>query len=605
MFEISKFKKRFPLLTQFITDKNKMKKILNDEQILDFYQKENTLLEQFINNLKLIYSEEKTRNIIIDFISNKKFTKLQLVSYNLNQCINWTKHYHNNLEPIKDIEWSIIENNNQKYYGYDIERIVLNLCFIYNYKNNITINNYDIKDIFLKTDSLITKRTLYSLLKNNNLTFFAFIINELTKYNIHIENIDNLFKEEINDKLYNKEIKDNLSEEDFLKLIIYYFNNASRSDKKIISKLLETKNYTLISDILHLKGEYKFSRSIEEDEVSKDIFSLINIDSYQISSIIYDILSPREKLDIEYLYGLKSSIEYNKYEEFYAKHIEVLDLLTSIDTYDSKKYNLEQQKSIYKYVKSLTKKQKDLIIEEIKNINLEIRNLFREEYLEVFKKSNNIFNKSETKIIKDSQEKEHTLKVYELKDEEPFTFLITVMHEKARDNNLNMYNRPAHKLTINDPSNFCKDLEGGSEIISTSMINDRFIDTFVGPYANVMYIFANLNSDDILSVCHEDAAFPPVIDENMDLFSKNKPVGPEELMIETMHNRDYNEIAIRRKRKDNTRIMPSAILCFDKINDESIKHAKYFNIPIIVIKTKTYKYLNNYTTSLENNRRYR
>ena len=179
------------------------------------------------------------------------------------------------------------------------------------------------------------------------------------------------------------------------------------------------------------------------------------------------------------------------------------------------------------------------------------------------------------------------------------TFLITVMHNKARDGFLNMYGRPAHKLTINDPSNFCKDLEGGSEIISTSMIDDRFIDTFVGPDADVMYIFSDLESQDILSICHEDAGFPPKIEDNLDLFPRNIPMGPEELMRETINNRDYNEIAIKRKRNEKTRVMPTAILCYDKINDASIRHAEYFNVPIIVINTKKYKALKNYTEAKE------
>ena len=228
-----------------------------------------------------------------------------------------------------------------------------------------------------------------------------------------------------------------------------------------------------------------------------------------------------------------------------------------------------------------------------------MRDLYRVEYADRFNKAQTIIDASTEQEITDSKGKKHNVRVYELKDEQPFSFLITVMHHKARLNTMNMYNRPAHKLTIDNPQNFCRDLNGGSEIISTSMINERFIDTFVGPYADVMYIFSEIEPDDVLGICHEDGTYPPQIDEERDLFSRSNPMGPDELMRETIANRNYNEIAIKRKRKDGTRVMPTAILCYDKVNDVSLRHAEFFNIPIIIINTKTYRNLAHYTDVLE------
>ena len=50
--------------------------------------------------------------------------------------------------------------------------------------------------------------------------------------------------------------------------------------------------------------------------------------------------------------------------------------------------------------------------------------------------------------------------------------------------------------------------------------------------------------------------------------------------------------------------MPTAILCYDKINDISIRHAEYFKIPIIVINTKTYRNLKNFTKTEEKENSY-
>lgn len=602
MFEVKKFNKKYSLLTSFVRDKKQMKKYLEDKILLEFYMQNNQLLEKFINNLKILYNNEKVENIVMAIINNKHFEKLKIVSYNLNQYINWYKYYNRSLESITAIDWSIIENYNQKFNGFEIERKVLDLCFINNYKETIYINDHDIKNIFTHTNSLNTKRKLFSLLKNNRLDFFAFIINKLNKYNINIENMDNIFNEELNDSIYNKEIKENLSEQDFIYLIIYFFKTATPKEQKIIEELIDSKNYELISDILHLKTKYSFAKYIKENDIEKDIFSLNTMGSHEISIIISDILSPKVKLDIKYFENLRYSVGEDIYNKFYENHKELLDLLTNILYDNFSKLTKEEQKSIYNYVKSLSQDKKSLLIDEITLINLELRKLYKEQYLDVICKSNNIIEKAAQKEIKDTTFKKHNVRVYELKDEEPFTFLITVMHNKARDGFLNMYGRPAHKLTINDPANFCRDLSGGSEIISTSIINEKFIDTFVGPYADVMYVFSDIKEEDILSICHQDAAFPPKIEENIDLFSKETPMGIEELMRETRRNGAYNEIAIKRKRTDKKRIMPTAILCYDKINDISIKHAEYFNIPIIVINTKTYKNLKNYT--VEKDKRY-
>lgn len=599
MFETKKFKKKYPLLTEFITDKKKMKKFLEDKNLYELYLQENETLDKFITNIKKVYNSEKVENIVMDIINAKDYKKLKIVSYNLNQFISWYKSYNGNLDSINEIDWLIIENKGQKFNGFEIEEITLNMCFVNNYKNPIYINNHDIKDIFIRTNSLVTKRKLYSLLKNNNLDFFVFIMNKLSKYNIEIENIDSIFESEVDDRIYNPEITNKMSEQDFLRLIIYYFDIANKREKEIINNLIDAKNYELISDILHLKSRKSFFDLVKADEIDKDLLSLKNINVYQIYNILYDILSPKEKLDIEYLNNLSYSIGRDNYDEFYQKHKDLLDLLTKIHYENFCKLTKEEQKSIYTYIKSLTQDKKNILIEEIKQINLELRTLYRNEYLKVVKNSDNIINKAEDKEVKDTRGKKHNIRVYELKDEEPFTLLITVMHNKARDRFLNMYGRPAHKLTIDDPSNFCKDLKGGSEYISASMISDNFIETFVGPNADVMYVFSDLETEDFINICHKDAALPPKIEENVDLFLEISPVGPRELMIKTKHNRDYNEIAIRRKRKDNTRIMPMAILCFDKINDTSIKHAEYFNIPIIVINTKTYKNLKYYTETKE------
>lgn len=594
MFEKSKFNKKYPLLEQYVYDKKLMKKLINDSNFCSFYNKNKNLLIDFINKLKLIYNEEKTFEIFLDYLENFNAETFLEVSNNLNKFIKYVKEYDNELlEVIRNIDWQKIIQTSYL----DIEETAIDLVFNKYYTKSIKIKNIDVSELY-NSQSIGIKKCLLELAKNNNLDFFAFVVEELGKYDIKIKNLNDIFNVEINDKLYSEKTRERLGEKNFTRLIVFCFNNAYKGDILVINKLLEADNYDLIVDLLNFDSSYSFSRYVKDEEYDKDIFSLNNIESYDILKIICNYISPEIKLDIEYLNNLHS-ISVKIYETFYEKHKEALDLLQNLHYEKFKNLSIEQQKKIYKYVKSLDDDEKTLLVRELEKINVELRILYKEEYASKFSQANLILDKAKERNVLDSQGRNHNIKIYELKNEEPFSFLITVMHHQARLYTVNMYNRPPHKLTIDNPENFCKDLNGGSEIISTSMIDQTFIDTFVGALADVMYIFSDIESNDILGICPEDGAYPPIIDKKIDLFSKSKPIGPDELMIMTRLNRNYNEISIKRKREDGTRIMPTAILCYDKINDVSLKHAEYFNIPIVVIKTNTYRNLAGFTNNMD------
>ena len=592
MFEKSKFKKKYPLLIPYVQNKELMKKLLGDSEFEDYYYKKSNILLDFTEKLKMLYSDEEVINIFLGHLNNFKSYNFKDDYDNLSRYIRCCKEFDNgNIDVLKDLGWKRIKSDP----FYVIEPTVISLLFKKYYTTPVMIKGVDVLDLFV-SQSLDVKKRLLELAKNNNLDFFAFVVEELRKYRISINNLEEILQTEVNDKIYHPITREKLGEKNFARLIVFYFNNAYYKDKEVINKLLEADNYELLTDILHFRADYKFCRYVKEGEYECDLFSLSSMQNYDRLNIICNYISPKVRLDVKYLANIKFSISDNEaYDRFYAKHSETLDLLHSLEYNIFKNLSIEEQKRLYTYIKSLDDNKRSLLVEEIKEINIEMRDLYKNEYANKFNDSHSIVDKAQSIEIKDTKNNVHNVRVYELKDEEPFTFLITVMHHKARLHTMNMYGRPAHKLTIDNPENFCRDLNGGSEIISTSMINERFIDTFVGPFADVMYIFADIKADDVLGICHEDGAYPPKVDSDRDLFERGEPVGPDDLMRQTISNRYYNEIAIRRKRKDGTRIMPTAILCYDEINDISLKHAEYFNIPIIVINTKTYRNLAGYT----------
>ena len=137
---------------------------------------------------------------------------------------------------------------------------------------------------------------------------------------------------------------------------------------------------------------------------------------------------------------------------------------------------------------------------------------------------------------------------------------------------------------------FKRNLPNGSDLISCSMITSEYVSLFTyNP--NIIYVFSDLESDDIINISPEDGAYSPNLDENKVCFTRSEPMGVRRFMLETMKNGDYNEITLRRS-KNGEKKLPTAILCFDGINDDSIKHAEYFNIPIIKIKTEQYSFIN-------------
>lgn len=592
MLEKSKFRKKHPILVPYVKDKDLMKKLLNNKDFAAFYSQKFNLLINFIDKIKMIYSDEDALNILLGHLKTFDAETLKDEHDNLSRFIRCCKEYDNDsLDVIENIDWQEI----RRVPFYTIEEIVIELVFKKYYIEPVKIKGRDVLDLF-KSQPLNIKKRLLEMAKNNNLDFFAFVVEELGKYRVNVGDLEEMLKMEINDKLYHPMTREKLGEKNFARLIIFYFNGAYYKDKMVINELLEAENYELIADILHFRADYKFCRYIKEGEYDKRLFELSSMQFYDRLNIICNYLSPKVRLDVKYLANLKYSISNTEaYAAFYQKHSETLDLLSSLNYDEFKNMSIEEQKRLYTYIKNLDDNKRALLVNEIQEINKEMRELYRCEYASKFNSASSIIDKSESREVVDSTGKKHSVRVYELKDEEPFTFLITVMHHKARLNTMNMYGRPAHKLTIDNPENFCKDLNSGSEIISTSMIDHRFIDTFVGPYADVMYVFSEIEADDVIGVCHEDGTYPPQIDEERDLFSKGDPMGPDEMMRKTIANRNYNEIAIRRKRKDGARVMPTAILCYDEINDVSLKHAEYFNIPIIVINTKTYRNLEGYT----------
>ena len=610
MFDGRKFIKNYPLLTEFIIDINQRKELAKDKNFFEYYNINKKNIETIIRLTKEIYPIEKVKEIVNEIIIKKQKCSIETFSFNIVQLVGACKKINDNIEPVKNLEEERIINNGNKCYYEEALKYVYKISFLYYIKDInkiLKLNGEDIYEIFKNSYIDRIKIFLFTLAKNKRIEFFVEEINKCSKEQYFIKSLFNNVDINTDLILFDEKIKNDLGQEYYTRLLFYYYDgySSNKIGRERIRKLISLNKFDLIKDILLFNRRDILDKvSIHEDS---DIFNIEIFNSSDISRILERKILGDKSFNWNYYLSLKVSLGIEKYNKFISKYKEIVDLLVSIYKTNLELLSKEEQRKIYNYINTLNDSKLKEIREEIEIINKEMEEMYKTNYTDKINEANTIIEKAVLTEIEDSNQEKHSIKIYELKEEEKFRLLITVMNKRARLMTTNMYNRPLHVTTINDPSKFNEDLPNGSEIISTSMIDNTHVDTFVGPYVDVMYVFSDLEPEDIIGIAPCDAAFPPKIEENQALFPRDIALTPEELMHKTKYGNGnivghYNEIAIRRKR-NNKKIQPTAILCFDEINDISIKHAEYFNVPIIILNTKTYRNFNTFTDELEKNKK--
>lgn len=143
---------------------------------------------------------------------------------------------------------------------------------------------------------------------------------------------------------------------------------------------------------------------------------------------------------------------------------------------------------------------------------------------------------------------------------------------------------------IQDPSKW--NTLDGATTLSTSMISNNHLErvSTKGSLPQVYYGFSEINDDDLMFmgrcdifVSHGGWQLEPTSRWN------------EYMDFNTLQylSRSYNEVALQRKKQSGEnkgkKIQPNCIICFNGIiNEESIRAAKYFNIPICNIDEDKY-----------------
>ncbi len=360
---------------------------------------------------------------------------------------------------------------------------------------------------------------------------------------------------------------------------------TSKEIDKIL-KIYEIGNYELISDIC------KYGRDIfyllKEEDFNKSIYELSVDDNYKYYLKIKKIFLDKEygisENDANNYYTLISRIDSsnNKYEllKKYSNEYTFYKLINS------------EYKLIKENINRYTKEEIEQFKRNYNEIEAYLSSLERITFVELIKKEFNNFNKDiksnplldeNGEPILDNNGKE--IDVYNLEGQ-PYMMMAHCIPTKKEDgwNNAKIGNK------LQENPNIWDEETGGNNVICSSIISNENVtsSTSVGLFAflnrtEVIYGFNNFPEDIIYGAYNHDMG------SKMHGFNtKEKYYEQVPLPFEIQNKKNYNEVIINRKDKNGNRIRPDYIICFDKINDQSIKHAKYFEIPIYVINTQIY-----------------
>lgn len=325
--------------------------------------------------------------------------------------------------------------------------------------------------------------------------------------------------------------------------------------------------------------------ALDTNDKSAFIFMVCNSNDYEnVNSIL------RECCNLDKIYNMKHSSLLDKFE-FNDNELEFIEVLSKLQKENSGLFRLYK-----KYRESG---------ENFRNINLfDFRNKLRNVYAnEISLSLTKLVNSDNKLVLPDTKylgSKEYGVPLYE-KEYGDFKFLVHSIVD-GMTLNLSIYNEvnKEYKNFFDNPE-LWNDLssEKGTNVLSTSIISS-FGTSFINGDRTVIYGFDELDYKSVRNISSTDGATSHDTD-GYEAYGggREKMMYSDDLIESALSSDDgynYNEVAFNRYDVDGIRKKPNFILCFDYVSEVSVKHAKYHQVPILVIKTK--KYLEDFESRL-------
>ena len=555
-------------------------------------------MDLFNKKLKLekLYNQE-----IPNYIITKKFMKIfkdinlrgKIYNYGFQNYEKGEEYFNNfmefyNINP--DLSLYMIDNDIElnkenieviKTFGklvtkYNIETIKPNLNELLEYKNK-----YD-NDTFLK---ILNEPSYYlPILKKYNNVNDEIIFGNKIKFNQFTQTLS-IVNQDINKlriKLLNKVGID---------LYLKYSEDINYLSNDALSFAIE---YGYINEIIELnKKIVRNSKTIPIDE-----FIYINIIELAKETNNIDIFNKYIDYKINNLLDLKDNKNNYKLKELiYYKYFGThrFKCEKQINTLKNKVQNINEDiLSTIKFIEEIAK-EKDVnnIIQLINNFKPNMTGLDIQNYifnLRIYEKEyqQRLYNPINDKSNKKTIEYDGVSITYIESDIVEYEALIHRI-DPTRKNDLG----PNKMEVVSNPGVFDGDIIG-SDILSLSLLYEFNNSTFGKPENNensVLLGFSYLENNNILKTKHNDAG-TNMSGSGKDLSKEltEDILEPNKLKMNTLKNGgQYNEVAISRKEQgkkkkpDYVLVLKNFGRCSIPLNNNTLKYAKYYNIPIVEI----------------------
>lgn len=368
-----------------------------------------------------------------------------------------------------------------------------------------------------------------------------------------------------------------------------------RDDIGVINTIIANKNYKLLHDYLDYALAFGKHYEFDAEDVSKkSIFDTTGIFGAPIDRGIY--LFYRYLLSNDYIekrakspffnetwtrFDINESIcvdEYDKLISLYDSVIRLQNQGIRLESFMSENATLMQVGSLVKHNHVLSgeiveqilqlMKGKDIFVLEKQALN-SIYKIIQEDYNHKIKKGfNNI--KAPSRNVKG-------IEVFDITNED-YAMLVHVINKSGRKEGITnqIFDNPLMWNNISD----------GNPNLSSSIISQDNIYVFG---KGLIFGFYNLDGYGVIAATKRDAGSDSSIKININMETLERT----ELFDELTKKADsYNEVILPRYNDKGEAIQPNYVVCFDEIDDVSLKAAQDFGIPIYVIHKNRVEQIN-------------
>ena len=481
----------------------------------------------------------------------------------------------------------LIKNNLEEYFSFFNENIkvellkdktilkkILNSSKLKNIIKSSTNNVFEILAQYEKAQNIILNYDFYTILSFvTNKIYFPANITSNKKFQETILNIEDIttyrfFMDQLeqNNSLAAYEI-DKIKEKIYDKEVEKYSDGLFLITKKIVNLYDKKENYSLL--LTDDMKKYIIKEMINNSKNMHDVF--YKYDTLKMRNILIDRYF--KDIPLNFLKNLNVMIQYND-----SLNNKILD---------------EKRTNIYKKILNFENlnydERKELYYACAKYENL--AELFYDDYRKCRDNTyNNLIDlainpKKMYNLLSIEKTKKYGVPIYELNGENFYAFVHITGPYKYNPN----FYVEAWK-------------EGLYDSVSLSFIGNNNITTFGDPKESIAFGFSKLDYKRIIHLRNSDSFSN--YNSMDDCFSDyiQKMYTPANLIKET---RGYNEIVYQEKSRNIKldTIVPDYVMCYDEVTDIDINVAKYYNLPIVLINTKKYKF-NNKTIDVSESEKY-